>query len=151
MAPNLVTLIGLAVNLVGCSIFFIWDTKVASDAEIPLWAYFFCVSCLFFYQTMDAIDGKQARRTGSSSPLGQLFDHGCDALQVLPVFSALQYGFRAQAGFEVDILLIGASVAFYLCQWEEHHTGKLRTNIGHFGVTEGLLIEIGVIIVGGLT
>jgi len=25
---------------------------------------------------MDAIDGKQARRTNSSSPLGQLFDHG---------------------------------------------------------------------------
>jgi len=28
---------------------------------------------------MDAVDGKQARRTGTSSPLGQLFDHGCDA------------------------------------------------------------------------
>ncbi len=31
---------------------------------------------------MDAIDGKQARRTGSSSPLGELFDHGCDALSI---------------------------------------------------------------------
>jgi phosphatidylglycerophosphate synthase len=28
------------------------------------------------YQTLDAVDGKQARRTGTSSPLGQLFDHG---------------------------------------------------------------------------
>jgi ethanolaminephosphotransferase len=26
------------------------------------------------------MDGKQARRTGSSSPLGLLFDHGCDAI-----------------------------------------------------------------------
>jgi ethanolaminephosphotransferase len=26
------------------------------------------------------VDGKQARRTNSSSPLGQLFDHGCDAI-----------------------------------------------------------------------
>merc|ERR1740139_1320711 len=34
----------------------------------------------WFYQTMDAMDGKQARRTKSSSPLGQLFDHGCDCL-----------------------------------------------------------------------
>lgn len=32
---------------------------------------------------MDALDGKQARRTGSSSPLGQLFDHGVDALAVI--------------------------------------------------------------------
>lgn len=35
---------------------------------------------LVSYQTMDAIDGKQARRTGSAGPLGQLFDHGCDSI-----------------------------------------------------------------------
>lgn len=27
----------------------------------------------------DNLDGKQARRTKTSSPLGLLFDHGCDA------------------------------------------------------------------------
>lgn len=32
------------------------------------------------YSTLDNVDGKQARRTQSSSPLGELFDHGCDAL-----------------------------------------------------------------------
>jgi len=26
------------------------------------------------------MDGKQARKTGNSSPLGMLFDHGCDAI-----------------------------------------------------------------------
>lgn len=31
---------------------------------------------LFAYQSLDAIDGKQARRTGASGPLGELFDHG---------------------------------------------------------------------------
>lgn len=31
---------------------------------------------LFLYQSLDAIDGKQARRTGTSGPLGELFDHG---------------------------------------------------------------------------
>ena len=35
---------------------------------------------MFLYQTLDAIDGKQARRTGSSNALGELFDHGCDSL-----------------------------------------------------------------------
>ena len=39
-----------------------------------------CGLGLFVYQTLDAIDGKQARRTNSSSPLGELFDHGCDSL-----------------------------------------------------------------------
>ena len=28
------------------------------------------------YLHLDCVDGKQARRTKSSSPLGQLFDHG---------------------------------------------------------------------------
>ena len=35
---------------------------------------------IFLYQSLDAIDGKQARRTNSSSPLGELFDHGCDSV-----------------------------------------------------------------------
>lgn len=37
-----------------------------------------CNACraagLFFYSTMDSIDGKQARRTDTASPLGELFD-----------------------------------------------------------------------------
>jgi hypothetical protein len=39
-----------------------------------------CGIGLFIYQSLDAIDGKQARRTGSSTPLGELFDHGCDSV-----------------------------------------------------------------------
>ncbi|EGR29150.1 hypothetical protein IMG5_162040 [Ichthyophthirius multifiliis] len=34
------------------------------------------------YMNFDNVDGKQARKTGNSSPLGLLFDHGCDALVV---------------------------------------------------------------------
>jgi len=41
-----------------------------------------CAVGLFIYQTLDAIDGKQARRIQCSSPLGELFDHGCDALSI---------------------------------------------------------------------
>jgi phosphatidylglycerophosphate synthase len=42
--------------------------------------YFFTALGLFIYQSLDAIDGKQARRTNSQSPLGELFDHGCDSV-----------------------------------------------------------------------
>lgn len=38
-----------------------------------------CGLSVIAYANLDCIDGKQARRTKSSSPLGQLFDHGCDA------------------------------------------------------------------------
>jgi hypothetical protein len=28
------------------------------------------------YQSLDAVDGKQARRTGLAGPFGEMFDHG---------------------------------------------------------------------------
>jgi len=45
-----------------------------------------CAGGLFIYQTLDAIDGKQARRIHCSSALGELFDHGCDALSIGMMF-----------------------------------------------------------------
>ena len=46
--------------------------------------YFFYFSAFsyFMYRMLDELDGKQARRTGNSSPLGLLFDHGCDSFSV---------------------------------------------------------------------
>ena len=37
---------------------------------------------LFIYTSLDALDGKQARRTNSNTPLGELFDHTCDAFNI---------------------------------------------------------------------
>lgn len=51
-----------------------------SSFQAPAWAFILSALGLFIYQSLDAIDGKQARRTNSSSALGELFDHGCDAV-----------------------------------------------------------------------
>ena len=48
-----------------------------------MWGPLGCALGLFIYQTLDAIDGKQARRTGSSNALGELFDHGCDSMSTI--------------------------------------------------------------------
>ena len=85
MAPNLVTLIGtLHVVLVQ---YICWPyifPLTGAEVQSPSPAAMAGIAwCLFVYQTMDAMDGKQARRTGSSTPLGQLFDHGCDAYTLL--------------------------------------------------------------------
>ena len=74
MAPNLVTLLGL-VSLAGAYMVMLYhDTTLTQN--LPEYVYLLFALGLFAFQTLDAIDGKQARRTGSSSPLGQLFDHG---------------------------------------------------------------------------
>ena len=54
--------------------------------QIPAWVLILAAIGLFVYQTLDACDGKQARRTGNSSSLGELFDHGCDAVSTSKLF-----------------------------------------------------------------
>ncbi len=51
---------------------------------------------LFLYQSLDAIDGKQARRTGMAGPLGEMFDHGECFLpvhRILRISRSLLYSF----------------------------------------------------------
>lgn len=86
MAPNLVcisfafinkkkvTLIGFVALILCYSLTLYHCPEV--QGEMPQWIYIANIALLFWYQTLDAIDGKQARRTKSSSPLGELFDHG---------------------------------------------------------------------------
>lgn len=91
IAPNLLTIVGLCVNIVTSLLLFGYSPNAKNEA--PAWCYLACSVGLFVYQSLDAIgrcahspsdkilialisDGKQARRTNTSSPLGELFDHG---------------------------------------------------------------------------
>ena len=79
-APNAITLWGLIGNILSTIFLMLYCPN--GFGEAPWWCYTLCAIFLFVYQSLDAIDGKQARRTGSSSPLGELFDHGCDAMSI---------------------------------------------------------------------
>ncbi|GAB5574145.1 choline/ethanolaminephosphotransferase 1 isoform X1 [Prionailurus iriomotensis] len=83
MAPNSITLLGLAINLLTTLVLISYCPTATEEA--PYWTYLLCALGLFIYQSLDAIDGKQARRTNSCSPLGELFDHGCDSLSTVDV------------------------------------------------------------------
>jgi ethanolaminephosphotransferase len=62
MAPNMVTLIGSGVIVLNVFQYLIFDLTLRQ--EFAPACYVFSGLAFFFYQTMDAIDGKQARRTG---------------------------------------------------------------------------------------
>ena len=137
MAPNLVTLIGFMFNV--SSFFLYLPFDLSMQKQMPPYFYLWTAFCLFAYQTLDAIDGKQARRTGTSSPLGQLFDHGCDALcTCLNVYVPMQI-------FKVDpstptyyLYMIGLMGVFFTANWEEYHFGVLRCSQTIFGIHSGL-------------
>jgi len=94
-------------------------------------AYFWLVAavCQFLSHHLDGTDGKQARRTGSSTPLGELFDHGLDswATLFLPV---LLYSIFGRGPFGADVfdmygIIWIIMITFILSHWEKYNTGIL--------------------------
>ncbi|CAH7666163.1 CDP-alcohol phosphatidyltransferase-domain-containing protein [Phakopsora pachyrhizi] len=107
------------------------------------WLYFSFALGLWIYQSLDAIDGKQARRTGTSGPLGELFDHGCDALNTtlgcILASASLNLGFS----WWTVASQVSSLASFYLTTWEEYHTGTLYLS-SFSGPVEGILLVIAV-------
>ena len=106
--------------------------------KLPSWALHFCAIGLFVYQSLDAIDGKQARRTNSSSPLGELFDHGCDAVST--VFVTVAFSTCIRLGDMPWLLFLANFLAFftfYTAHWQTYVTGTLT--FGKVDVTEAQL------------
>eukprot|EP00854_Cymbomonas_tetramitiformis_P032048 gene32048-40508_t len=137
MAPNLVTLLGVAVAVSAHLI-----TQFHSPllvGELPLWVYLYDTAATFVYQTLDNLDGKQARRTGSSSPLGLLFDHGCDAINV--TIGCFCQAAVMQTGCSLDLLFLWllTAIPFYFNSLEQLHTDSFILPIIN-GPTEGLLV-----------
>ncbi|XP_052124786.1 cholinephosphotransferase 1 isoform X6 [Frankliniella occidentalis] len=133
LAPNLITLSGLIINIVTTLILIYYSPDAKSDA--PRWAFFLCGVGLFAYQSLDAIDGKQARRTGTSSPLGELFDHGCDSIST--VFVAISACIAVQLGYYPTWMFFQcfcAMTLFYCAHWQTYVSGTLR--FGKLDVTE---------------
>ena len=149
VAPNCITLIGLVIGL-SSQIAILFTTcgnlsAVASEVAArdpscapPPFLFAYDAVALLAYQTLDNMDGKQARRTKTSSPLGLLLDHGCDALHASLgaiaaslVFQCTPWGMFAKFGATV--------LPFYMCTWEERHTGSFTLPIIN-GPTEGLLV-----------
>ncbi|KAJ3082741.1 hypothetical protein HK102_001486 [Quaeritorhiza haematococci] len=104
---------------------------------------------LFLYQSFDAIDGKQARRTGSSGPLGELFDqlrcfkhYGMNILPV-SILKLSTQAFIISSSFPTARRLIGGirseSPSILVVAFDRCNSGPV----------EGLLIIIGVFIISG--
>ncbi|CAI5455643.1 unnamed protein product [Caenorhabditis angaria] len=143
IAPNLITLIGLIINLI--TVLILSSFSYSATEPAPWWAYVQAALGLFFYQTLDAIDGKQARRTGSSSPLGELFDHGCDSMTqvfvTLNICYAMSLGSVSNGVLAVSVISV---IMFYCAHWSTYCTGQLR--FSKFDVTEAQMSVISVLL-----
>ncbi|XP_073998003.1 choline/ethanolaminephosphotransferase 1 bbc isoform X9 [Rhodnius prolixus] len=141
LAPNLITIIGLIINILTTLVLVYYSPD--AKAEAPWWAFILCALGLFAYQSLDAIDGKQARRTGTSTPLGELFDHGCDSVST--VFVAISACIAVQLGSYPSWMFFQCFCAitlFYCAHWQAYVSGTLR--FGRVDVTEAQFTIMGI-------
>jgi len=140
LAPNMVTLIGLLWIVAGYMVLVMgFSTDLYKPA--PAWVYVFAAFSNFMYQTLDAIDGKHARRLNHTGPLGQLFDHGCDSVSLTFIAMTVMASMRMGFGVRAISFLFSMLVPFWLSQWSEYHTHMMEHSLGGFvGITEGQLV-----------
>ncbi|KAK8061564.1 CDP-alcohol phosphatidyltransferase [Apiospora phragmitis] len=143
LAPNMVTLIGFFFILANVGLLVIFIPDLVGPG--PGWMYLSFAFGLFMYQTMDNIDGKQARRTGTSSGLGELFDHGIDSLNC-----TLANWRHGPGNVQIGRLhcLVPLPPMFF-STWETYHTHTLYLGVIN-GPTEGLLIACAVMAMSGI-
>lgn len=142
IAANLLTVIGGLCFTASYFVMF-WDS-LAFEGHREWWRYAICAAATFAYQTLDGIDGKQARRTKNGSPLGEMLDHGVDVLWT--VFGATSLAAAAQVGTGMTlfaIVFLGLMLPFFVVTWESYHTHRMV--LGYInGPTEGLLLVTGI-------
>jgi len=148
IAPNLLTFTGFLFTVANFLILSIYDFhffaggvpegKEASQIDyspIPKWIWLVSAFNLFMAHTLDGIDGKQARRTGTSGPVGELFDHGLDSWTTVFIPTGL-YSVYGRGRFSISIKRIffcywNVFFNFIFSHWEKYNTGVLYLPWGY--------------------
>ena len=134
IAPNLLTFVGFLCCIAHNVLTWIYDynyeaSTLDSAQPIPSGVWIAVSLLLFLSHTLDGIDGKQARRTGTSSPLGELFDHGCDSWSTVFITGTFYSVFgRNMDGYSISEFRMYCIVwtvffSFHSSHWEKYNTG----------------------------
>ncbi|XP_029447100.1 ethanolaminephosphotransferase 1-like [Rhinatrema bivittatum] len=134
IAPNVLTFSGFLIILLNYFILSLYDWHYTASGpgheHVPAWVWLFAAFTTFCAYALDSVDGKHARRTQSSSPLGELFDHGLDSwaasvftFSLFSVFGCTgQTGIPAARMYSVSCVIL---FTFMLSHWEKYNTGVL--------------------------
>ena len=137
LAPNLITLLGFLMTFVPACLILAYDPTFISEDFSKIF-YYSCSVSIILYQALDALDGKQARKTGTSSVLGELFDHGLDAITSLAIMMIVAQcmNLGTLGNWGVIVFLLSSMNVFQMFTLEKRFTRVLRTGVGEFGVIE---------------
>jgi len=149
LAPNMITLIGLSFIAIPHVLIM---TFYPDEKSIPH-RLFYLMSALgtLLYSIFDNLDGKQARKRAQASPLGMLFDHGCDSLNSFlnaMIIARLFLISRELQGIAVALV----ACAFYFATLEQYFTDYFylpRVNSVNEGIMFLVFIKLLAFVFGG--
>lgn len=141
IAPNTITLVG-GISMAVSTLFTLILDPLLSNSRTRF-LHLLNAVCLFFYSTMDSIDGRQAVRTCSASPLGQLMDHGIDSLVSAFLVITLSSSIGLGTGRDLVLFLLLVYMAFYYFTLYEKFTSKMV--FGYInGPSEGVMFCVAI-------
>eukprot|EP00096_Caligus_rogercresseyi_P010298 TRINITY_DN3701_c0_g2_i2.p1 TRINITY_DN3701_c0_g2~~TRINITY_DN3701_c0_g2_i2.p1 ORF type:complete len:419 (+),score=97.28 TRINITY_DN3701_c0_g2_i2:125-1381(+) len=128
VAPNLLTLLGFLACVLHFLVLAAFDPDFTDPSRIPSSAWAASAILLFLSHTLDGIDGKQARRTQTSGPLGELFDHGLDSWSTMFITTSLYAVFGRDPSTSISpgrmyLALWAVFLNFQFSHFEKYNTG----------------------------
>ena len=125
LAPNLITLMSFFFNILS---FYI----TLMDGGLDYYSILSRGTCLFqavahiLYYVLDNLDGKQARRTGTSTAYGMLLDHGCDVFtNIIVAFNMSHLLILGSNNFISFLFFSGLFLGFFSLTYQEYIFGEL--------------------------
>lgn len=133
ISPNLISVLGELCAAAGTAAAIFGDATSTTPLLLN--------ACLYFvYQTADAVDGKHARITKQSTPLGAVVDHCLDATHIFFVPLSLQMAVDPQfVSWIPTMAFLAYATGWFVAQWQDYECGILETA----GVTEAQFLLIG--------
>ncbi|KAK6622402.1 hypothetical protein RUM44_002213 [Polyplax serrata] len=158
VAPNVLTFVGFLITVATFFIFSYYDASFYASSRdypdhppIPNWVFLMAAFNVFLAYTLDGIDGKQARRTQTCGPTGELFDHGLDSWSTMFITTALYSVFgRSEHSIppvRLYFVLWNIFINFYLSHWEKYNTGVLYLP---WGYDISMVLTVSVFLITGL-
>jgi len=125
LAPNLITVWGFSWNL-SCLAMVYALYGNSTDGEFDPRLSAFVGVAYFIYTTADNCDGKQARRNGTGSVMGMLFDHGLDATTAILMNVVMLRMICVGNGLPAILGIQISTIPFYYLTMEEYYIGMLN-------------------------
>lgn len=138
MSPNLLSMIG---NIGSWISLIIMVSMGSSHGSHHRHLFAIASFSVFFYHTVDNLDGRQARRIGCTGPLGEFIDHWFDSFNVFFFPLSIMAAFSVIPLSWAIALVLLASLADWLTLRE-----VMKTNVMYFGpvsTDEGIFVVWG--------